>query len=72
MICLISVVDVVDILTDSKNPQRYWRVLKNRRRKKGNETVTSCNALKLEAADGKMRLTDVADTKVKDYLKIEK
>ena len=41
-------------------------------KKEENETVTSCNALKLEAADGKMRLTDVADTKVKDYLKIEK
>ena len=41
-------------------------------KKEGNETVTSCNALKLEATDGKMRLTDVADTKVKDYLKIEK
>ena len=41
-------------------------------KKEENETVTNCNALKLEAADGKMRLTDVADTKVKDYLKIEK
>jgi len=41
-------------------------------KKEENETVTSCNALKLEAADGKMLLTDVADTKVKDYLKIEK
>lgn len=41
-------------------------------KKEGNETVTSCNALKLEAADGKMRLTDVADTKAKDYLEIEK
>jgi hypothetical protein len=41
-------------------------------KKEENETVTSCNALKLEAADGKMRLTDVADTKAKDYLEIEK
>ena len=41
-------------------------------KKEGNETVTSCNALKLEAADGKMRLTDVTDTKAKDYLEIEK
>ena len=41
-------------------------------KKEENETVTSCNALKLEAADGKMRLTDVADTKEKDYLEIEK
>ena len=40
-----SVVDVVAVLTDSKNPQTYWRVLKNRLRKEGNETVTNCNAL---------------------------
>ena len=57
-----SIVDVVAILTDSPNPQTYWRVLKKRLKEEGNETVTSCNALKLEAADGKMRLTDVADT----------
>ena len=44
------------------NPQTYWRVLKNRLKKEGNETVTNCNAFKLRAADGKMRLTDVADT----------
>ena len=50
------------VLTDSENPQTYWRVLKNRLKKEGNETVTNCNALKLRAADGKMRLTDVADT----------
>lgn len=56
------VVDVVEVLTDSANPQIYWRVLKNRLKKEGNETVTNCNALKLRAADGKMRLTDVADT----------
>ena len=56
------VVDVIEVLTDSTNPQTYWRVLKNRLRKEGNETVTNCNALKLRAADGKMRLTDVADT----------
>ena len=56
------VVDVVEVLTDSANPQTYWRVLKNRLRKEGNKTVTNCNALKLRAADGKMRLTDVADT----------
>ena len=78
-----SIVDVVAILTDSPNPQTYWRVLKKRLKEEGNETVTNCNALKLEAADGKMRLTDVADTKTqlgrsvisptkaKDYLKIE-
>ena len=57
-----SIVDVVAILTDSSNPQTYWRVLKKRLKEEGNETVTLCNALKLKAADGKMRLTDVADT----------
>ena len=57
-----SIVDVCDVLTESANPQTYWRVLKNRLKKEGNETVTNCNALKLLAADGKMRLTDVADT----------
>ena len=56
------VVDVVEVLTDSANPQTYWRVLKNRLKKEGNETVTNCNALKMRAADGKMRLTDVADS----------
>ena len=62
-----SIVDVVAILTDSSNSQTYWRVLKKRLKEEGNETVTNCNALKLKAADGKMRLTD----KAKDYLKIE-
>ena len=57
-----SVVDVVGVLTDSPDPRNYWKVLKNRLIKEGNETVTSCNRLKLLAADGKMRLTDVADT----------
>ena len=57
-----SIVDVVAILTDSPNPQTYWRVLKKRLKEEGNETVTNCNALKLKAADGKMRLTDVVDT----------
>ena len=57
-----SVVDVVGVLTESTNPQTYWRVLKNRLKKEGNETVTNCNAFKLRAPDGKMRLTDVADT----------
>ena len=55
-----SIVDVVTVLTDSDNPQTYLRVLKNRLKKEGNETVTNCNALKLSAADGKMRKTDVA------------
>jgi hypothetical protein len=56
-----AIVDVVAILTDSPNPQVYWRVLKKRLRDEGNQTVTNCNALKLTAADGKQRLTDVAD-----------
>ena len=58
-----SVVDVVAVLSDSVNPQVYWRVLKKRLLDEGaNETVTKCNALKMLAADGKMRLTDIADT----------
>ena len=57
-----SIVDVCAVLTDSENPQTYWRVLKNRLKKEGNETVTNCNGLKLRAVDGKMRMTDVADT----------
>jgi len=57
-----SVVDVVEILTDSPNPQVYWRVLKKRLADEGNETVTNCNGLKMLAPDGKMRLTDVANT----------
>lgn len=52
----------VAILTDSRNPQTYWRVLKKRLLAEGNQTVTNCNAFKLRAADGKMRMTDVADT----------
>ena len=57
-----SVVDVVAALTDSPNPQVYWRVLKKRLKDEGNETVTNCNAFKMRAADGKMRKTDCADT----------
>lgn len=57
-----SIVDAISILSDSENPQVYWRVLKKRLLKEGNETVTNCNALKMLATDGKMRLTDVADT----------
>ena len=55
-----SVVDVVAILTDSDNPQVYWRVLKKRLLAEGNQTVTNCNAFKMLAPDGKMRKTDVA------------
>lgn len=60
-----SIVDVIEILTEQPNHQgarNYWKVLKNRMSKEGNETVTNCNRLKLQAADGKMRLTDVANT----------
>lgn len=61
-----SVVDVVEVLTDSKDYQtarNYWKVLKNRLSAEGSELVTNCNRLKLPAADGKMRITDVLDTK---------
>ena len=58
----ISIVDVIAVLTESKNPQVYWRVLKKRLLAEGNQTVTNCNALKMLAPDGKMRFTDVADT----------
>ena len=57
-----SIVDACAILTDSPNPRNYWKVLKHRLVKEGNETVTNCNQLKLRAEDGKMRLTDVAST----------
>jgi hypothetical protein len=57
-----SIVDVIAVLTDSPNPQVYWRVMKKRLKDEGNETVTNCNGLKMQAPDGKMRLTDVADT----------
>ena len=56
-----SVVDIVSVLTESADGRTYWKVLKNRLVKEGNETVTNCNQLKLPASDGKMRLTDVAD-----------
>ena len=57
-----AVVDVVAVLTDSVNPQAYWRKLKQRLIEEGNQTVTNCHGLKLTAADGKKRLTDMADT----------
>ncbi len=57
-----SVVDVVEVLTESRDATAYWRKLKQRLKEEGNETVTNCHGLKLRAADGKMRLTDVADT----------
>ena len=55
-----SIVDIVLILTDSINPNAYWRKLKQRLLAEGNETVTNCHGLKMKATDGKMRLTDVA------------
>ena len=60
-----SVVDVCGVLTDSKDAltaRKYWNKLKQRLKEEGNETVTNCHQLKMKAADGKMRLTDVADT----------
>ncbi|GHS92002.1 phage antirepressor [Bacteroidia bacterium] len=57
----ISVVDVVGVLTESVDSAAYWRKLKQRLREEGNETVTNCHSLKMLAADGKMRMTDVAD-----------
>lgn len=57
-----SIVDVVAVLTDSPNPQVYWRVLKKRLKDEGNQTVTNCNGFKMQAPDGKMRKTDCADT----------
>ena len=56
-----SIVDVCGVLSESKDPQAYWRKLKQRLKEEGNETVTNCHALKMRAADGKMRKTDVAD-----------
>lgn len=57
-----SVVDVIAVLTDSKDAAAYWRKLKQRLKEEGNETVTNCHSLKMLAPDGKMRLTDVADS----------
>lgn len=57
-----SIVDVVQVLTDSNDGRKYWNKLKQRLKEEGNETVTNCHQLKMPATDGKMRLTDVADT----------
>ena len=59
----ISIVDVVEVLTGSVDATAYWRKLKQRLKAEGNETVTNCHGLKMQAADGKMRITDVADIK---------
>lgn len=57
-----SVVDVVDVLTESTNPNNYWKVLKNRLKKEGSQLVTDCNQLKMPSADGKMYKTDCMNT----------
>ena len=57
-----SIVDVVAVLTDSPNPRNYWKVLKHRLVKEGNESVTNCNQLKMLSSDGKYYKTDVATT----------
>ena len=57
-----SIVDVVAVLTDSPNPRNYWKVLKHRLVKEGNESVTNCNQLKMPSSDGKYYKTDVATT----------
>ena len=57
-----AIVDVIAVLTDSADPQNYWRVLKKRLKDEGNETITNCNGLKMTAPDGKKRKTDVAST----------
>ncbi|OFX52727.1 MAG: antirepressor [Bacteroidetes bacterium GWA2_30_7] len=57
-----SIVDIIGVLTESVDSHAYWRKLKQRLKEEGNETVTNCHALKMLAADGKNRLTDVADT----------
>jgi len=57
-----SIVDIVAILTESIDSNAYWRKLKQRLKEEGNETVTNCHGLKMPAADGNIRLTDVADT----------
>ena len=57
----VSIVDVIAVLTESKDAAAYWRKLKQRLKAEGNETVTNCHGLKMNAPDGKMRLTDVAD-----------
>ena len=56
----ISIIDVIAVLTESIDPNAYWRKLKQRLKEEGNETVTNCHGLKMLAADGKMRMTDVA------------
>ena len=58
------IVDVIAVLTESVNPAAYWRKLKQRLKEEGNETVTNCHGLKMQAPDGKMRMTNLADTEL--------
>ncbi len=58
----IAIVDVIAVLKGSPNPQVYWRVMKKQLKDEGNETVTNCNGLKMQADAGKTRMTDVVDT----------
>jgi hypothetical protein len=60
-----SIVDVIAVLTESIDPNAYWRKLKQRLKEEGNETVTNCHGLNMLASDGKMRLTDLTSTKKK-------
>ncbi len=57
-----SIIDVIGVLSGSENPRKYWSVLKTRLKKEGSEVATNCSRLKMQAIDGKMRMTDVADT----------
>jgi hypothetical protein len=57
-----SIIDVIGVLAESDNPRKYWSVLKTRLKAEGSELATNCSQLKMEASDGKMRQTDVADT----------
>jgi len=57
-----SIVDVVEVLTESPNPRKYWSVLKTRLKKEGNQLTTNCSQLKMKSADGKYYKTDVANT----------
>lgn len=66
-----SAVDVVRVLTDSVDAGAYWRKLKQRLKEEGSEVVTKCHGLKMMAPDGKMRLTDVADTEISEYAEQE-
>ena len=64
-----SIVDVIQVLTESVDGRKYWNKLKQRLKEEGNETVTNCHQLKMPASDGKLRLTDVADTATTEFAK---